>query len=98
MRALVCAMAASWLATAPAFADEGRTGRGADADGRLLVVGKQAGVRHLDPGSQAALLMVRALVDQLVEEGALSKDGAARVLERANAFPAAHPPQSGLQK
>jgi hypothetical protein len=98
MRVLVCAIAASWLVAAPASADEGRTGRGGDADGRALLFGNQGGDRRLDPGSQTALLMVRALVDQLVEEGALSKEGAARVLERAKAFSAAQPPQGWLQK
>jgi hypothetical protein len=89
MRVLVYAMAASWLVLAPALAkEEGRTGRGADADGHAAASAERVAQAERDRGSRAAILMVSALVEQLVEEGALSKDGAARVLDRAKALSA----------
>ena len=89
MRVLVYAMAASWLVLAPALAkEEGRTGRGADADGHAAASAERVAQAERDRGSRAAILMVSALVEQLVEEGALSKDGAARVLDRATALSA----------
>ncbi len=92
MRALLYATAASWMVLAPAAADEGRTGRGADADGHALLAGDRAAEMQSKRGSGSALLMVQALVDQLVAEGTLSRDGAARVLDRAKALSAAERP------
>jgi hypothetical protein len=68
--------------------EEGRTGRGADADGHAAASAERVAQVERDRGSRAAILMVSALVEQLVEEGALSKDGAARVLDRAKALSA----------
>ena len=87
MRALVSATAALWLVCAPAFADEGRTGRGADAD--RPGIGDRAREMQPDQSSRPALLMVQTLIDELVEEGVLSREGARHVLNRAKALSAA---------
>jgi hypothetical protein len=87
MRTTIIALAAFSILAAPAQADRGRTGRGADSDG------DRNGERHRamlqDARSEAAILILRALIDQLVEEGVLPRESALKVLDRAKAISAA---------
>jgi hypothetical protein len=76
----------------PVLADDGRTGRGADADGGAAAHAEREAQGRRDQG--ATILMMSALVEQLVTEGALSREGAARVLERAKALSAARVPHA----
>lgn len=90
MRTTIIALAAFSILADPAHADRGRTGRGADADGDRIAEPDRATLQ--DARSEAAILILRALIAQLVEEGVLSRESALEVLDRAKAISAAEAP------
>ena len=91
MKTVIIAVTACSMLAAPAYADRGRTGRGADADGDRIthhqpnrIQGKQdAGV---------AIVVLRALIEQLVQDGVLPPERALTILDRAKAISAAEAP------
>ena len=82
MKAAILALVAFSIMAAPAYADRARTGRGADADGDRAARYAQDRTQEIeDPG--AALLILRALIEQLVEDGVLLPGDALQILDRA---------------
>ena len=88
MKAAIIALVAFSIMAAPAYADRARTGRGADADGdRAARYAQDRTQEAKDSG--AALLILRALIEQLVEDGVLLPGDALQILDRAKAISAA---------
>src|SRR5687767_12325658 len=88
MKAAIIALVASSVLAAPAYADRGRTGRGADADGDRVAQFGQDRIQE-EETSRAAILILRALIEQLVQDGVLLPDNALKILDRAKAISAA---------
>jgi hypothetical protein len=88
MKAAIIAQVVSSVLAAPAYADRGRTDRGADADGDRVA---QFGHNRIqeEETSRAAILILRALIEQLVQDGVLLPENALKILDRAKAISAA---------